>query len=402
MRFVLHLRVITPAELRDPVIDALRGNPGVAHLVVHRDGALDPPGDEVTADIARESANEIIEALKALGVKERGAITLDVIDTVLSTRAYRAEERAAGDPADAVVWDELAGRTREESTLNVTYMTFLCLACLIAAVGVVTDSPVTVVGAMVVGPEFGPLAALAVALVRRKTYLARRAALALLIGFPVAMLITAIGVLAGEAVGWIEVTNTRELEEVDFIFQVGPLSFVVALFAGAAGMLSLGVGQVGRPGRRLHLGDDRAGGGIRRRRGDRGGLGYRRQIRRPARDQSVRDRAGRGAGALGARGGRPTALARGRLSVQCGAVARCDEIASWVSKWRWSIAPATHSTGWWRCTRTSSGCVRRRTRAPRSRPTRCRSSPPTTSSTGSRTRSAISWPGWSFRTGPAA
>ena len=138
-------------------------------------------------------------------MKERGAITLDVVDTVLSTRAYRAEERAAGDPADAVVWDELAARTREESTLNVTYMTFLCLACLIAAVGVVTDSPVTVVGAMVVGPEFGPLAALAVALVRRKMYLARRAALALVVGFPVAMLVTAVGVLAGEAVGWIEV-----------------------------------------------------------------------------------------------------------------------------------------------------------------------------------------------------
>ena len=239
MPIVLHLRVITPAELRDPVIDTLTGNPGVTHLVVHRDAALDPRGDEITADIARESANHVIEALKALGVKERGAITLDVVDTVLSARAFRAEERAVGDPADAVVWDELAARTREESTLNVTYMTFLCLACLIAAVGVVTDSPVTVVGAMVVGPEFGPLAALAVALVRRKTYLARRAALALLVGFPVAMVVTAICVLAGEAVGWIEVTSTRELEEVDFIFEVGPLSLIVALFAGAAGMLSL-------------------------------------------------------------------------------------------------------------------------------------------------------------------
>src|SRR4029078_8793565 len=40
-------------------------------------------------------------------------------------------------------------------------------------------------------------------------------------------------------VGWIDVTSTRELSDVDFIFQVGPLSFVVALFAGAAGMLSL-------------------------------------------------------------------------------------------------------------------------------------------------------------------
>ena len=236
---MLHLRVIAPTELRKQVIDLLTANPGVAHIVFHREAALDPRGDEITADIARESANDVVGGLKALGVKERGAITLDVVDTVLSTRAYRAEDEAEGDPADAVVWDELAARTREESTLNVTYLMFLCLACLIAAVGVVNDSPVTVVGAMVVGPEFGPLAALAVALVRRRMSLARRAGAALLVGFPVAMLVTALGVLAGEAVGWIEVTSTKELQEVDFIFQVGPLSFVVALFAGAAGMLSL-------------------------------------------------------------------------------------------------------------------------------------------------------------------
>ena len=236
---MLHLRVIAPTELCEPVIDLLTANPGVAHLVVHRGAALDPGGDEITADIARESANDVVDGLTALGVKERGAITLDVIDTVMSARAYRAEDEAEGDPADAVVWDELAARTREESTLNATYLMFLCLACLIAAVGVVTDSPVTVVGAMVVGPEFGPLAALAVALVRRRMYLARRAGAALLVGFPVAMVVTAVGVLAGEAVGWISVESTRELSQVDFIFQVGPLSFVVALLAGAAGMLSL-------------------------------------------------------------------------------------------------------------------------------------------------------------------
>lgn len=236
---MLHLRVIAPTELREPVLDLLTDNNGVAHVVFHRDAALDPRGDEITADIARESANEVIDGLKALGVKERGAITLDVVDTVLSTRAYRAEDEADGDPADAVVWDELAARTREESTLNITFLAFLCLACLIAAVGVATDSPVTVVGAMVVGPEFGPLAALAVALVRRRMYLARRAAAALLIGFPTAMLVTAVGVLGGEAIGWIDVTSTRQLDQVDFIFQVGPLSFVVALLAGAAGMLSL-------------------------------------------------------------------------------------------------------------------------------------------------------------------
>ena len=72
---MLHLRVIAPAGLGDPVIEALTDNPGVAHLVVHRGAAMDPPGDEITADIAREAANEVIEDLKALNVKERGAIT---------------------------------------------------------------------------------------------------------------------------------------------------------------------------------------------------------------------------------------------------------------------------------------------------------------------------------------
>jgi uncharacterized hydrophobic protein (TIGR00271 family) len=236
---VLHLRVIAPVELRDKVVAVLNRHVGVTHLVVHREAALDPPGDEITADIARESANDVIDDLKELDLRRRGAITLDVVDTVVSNAAYRAEKQAEGDPGDAIVWEELSARTREESTLNITFLVFLCLACMIAAVGVVTDSPVTVVGAMVVGPEFGPLAALAVALVRRRMDLARRASIALLVGFPVAMAVTAAFVLGGEALGWIHVGNTHQLTDVDFIFRVGPLSLVVALLAGAAGMLSL-------------------------------------------------------------------------------------------------------------------------------------------------------------------
>ncbi len=236
---VLHLRVIAPEELRDPVIDVLRREVGVANVLLYPGAALEPPGDEITAVIARESANDVIKELKALDVQHRGAITLTALDTVLSTRAHRAEDEAEGDPADAVVWDELIARTREESTLTVTFLMFLTLACLIAAIGAVTDSTVTVVGAMVLGPEFGPLAALSVAVVQRRFDLARRALLALLIGFPIAMGITAAATLAGEAAGWLSLEQVKHVSEVDFIFQVGPVSFVVALLAGAAGMLSL-------------------------------------------------------------------------------------------------------------------------------------------------------------------
>ncbi|MET0900288.1 MAG: DUF389 domain-containing protein [Mycobacterium sp.] len=236
---MLHLRVIAPEGLREPILDVLRGEVGVANLLLHKGAAIEPAGDEITADIARECANGLIKQLKELDVQHCGAITLEVLDTVLSTRAHKAEDAADGDPADALVWDELIGRTREESSLSVTFLLFLTLACLLTAIGVVTDSTVTVVGAMVLGPEFGPLAALSVALVRRRMDLARRAALALLVGFPLAMAITAVATMGAEAFGWLTVDSVHNLEEVDFIFQVGPVSFVVALLAGAAGMLSL-------------------------------------------------------------------------------------------------------------------------------------------------------------------
>jgi hypothetical protein len=98
---MLHMRVIAPAGLLDPVVDLLTKNPGVTHIVVHRDAALVP---QATRSPPNWRANP---------------------PTTSSTRAYRAEEEAERAPADAVVGDELVARTREESTLNGTFMAFL-------------------------------------------------------------------------------------------------------------------------------------------------------------------------------------------------------------------------------------------------------------------------------------
>jgi len=236
---VLHLRVISPADLTEQVLAELEGQCGATHIAVQRGTVIRPEGDVIEATLARESTNAVLTALQELGVEHRGGVTLESLDTVLSDAADRAEEAAPGDPDDAVIWEELIARTGEESRLNGTFIAFLSLALLIAAVGVTTNSPVTVVGAMVVGPEFGPLAALAVALVRRRWDLARRSVLALLVGFPVAMGITLLGALAAEAAGLITTSNLDNLSQVDFVYQVGPFSLIVALLAGAAGMLSM-------------------------------------------------------------------------------------------------------------------------------------------------------------------
>ena len=92
---------------------------------------------------------------------------------------------------------------------------------------------------MVLGPEFGPLAALAVGLVLRRAELLRRSALALGIGFPVAVAGTALAALLFRATGLLTVSKPIDTSQVDFIYEVGPFSLIIALLAGAAGILSL-------------------------------------------------------------------------------------------------------------------------------------------------------------------
>jgi uncharacterized hydrophobic protein (TIGR00271 family) len=116
---------------------------------------------------------------------------------------------------------------------------FLTIACLLAAIGVISDSPVVVVGAMVVSPEFGPLAAVAVGLVLRRRDLLGRGLLALLVGFPLAMLATAVSALLFEATGLLSPSTLGRSGQLAFIYDVGPFSLIVALLAGVAGMLAL-------------------------------------------------------------------------------------------------------------------------------------------------------------------
>ena len=46
---------------------------------------------------------------------------------------------------------------------GVFFITFMVLAILLAAIAIVTDSVILVIGAMVLGPEFVPIAALGLA-----------------------------------------------------------------------------------------------------------------------------------------------------------------------------------------------------------------------------------------------
>ncbi|KUN07718.1 DUF389 domain-containing protein [Streptomyces canus] len=237
---MLHLRLITPAEKTDDVARLIERTVGATHLVVMPGAARNPAGDVVMCDVAREAGDELIGALRKLDLDKTGSIAVENIDLSLSERADKAEDDAPGEGVDAVIWEHLTDATHEESTLSITYLAFITLATMIAACGVVLDNAILIVGAMAVGPEFGPLAAFSTAIVQRHPRLALRSLNALLVGFAVAMLVT---------VGFSYFMNSVSLfsaEQLDalrpntnFIYRPDWFSFVVAVLAGCAGTLSL-------------------------------------------------------------------------------------------------------------------------------------------------------------------
>src|SRR4051794_7111907 len=244
---MFHVRLVLPPDLTTDVRDHLAALETVTNLLVLPGCAVSPPGDAVLFDVAREAVSPVLHGLRKLGVdpqRDDTSVALDEVQAMPGHRAELAERAAPGAPDDAIVWELVLGRAADDTRSSWSYHAFMCLATTIAAVAVITDSPVLVVGAMVVGPEFGPVSALAVALVLRRWRLARRAIRLLVLGFALAIAVTAVLALAARGAGWItphDLTKPRPLTQ--YIWRPDRWSLVVALLAGAAGVLSLTAGR---------------------------------------------------------------------------------------------------------------------------------------------------------------
>jgi uncharacterized hydrophobic protein (TIGR00271 family) len=238
---VIHVRIVAPPDRVEAVLALLERAPAVVNLIHLPGAARKPDGDLVLCDVAREDASVVVGRLRDLGVARDGSIALDPIDTSISAAAERAERAAEGLPSDAVVWERVESVVGESTELSWSFLAFMVIATLIAAVAILVDSPVLVVGAMVVGPEFGPLAGLAVALVQRRRGLARRSLVALLVGFAVAVVVAYAGTEAMEALGLVSGgAHTNAVRPLTgFTSKPDALSFLVAYLAGTAGILSL-------------------------------------------------------------------------------------------------------------------------------------------------------------------
>lgn len=239
---LVHFRLTTPVELSDDVQSLVLGHEWVTNVTVQPGVCLSPKGDLVECDVAREKAGEVLDQLRCLGLDEVGGILITSPTGAPFRAAHRLEAAAPGHPDDAVIWEAVEDQAEAGAVPTITFHVFLALAVVLAAIAVVTDSAVLVVGAMVVGPEFSAIAAACAGLVLRRWALVGRSLRLLLFSFAFAIVVVTGLALVARATGLLTTELvTRPRPNTGFIWHPDLWSFIVALVAGAVGALALAV-----------------------------------------------------------------------------------------------------------------------------------------------------------------
>src|SRR5208282_5640105 len=164
-----HIRLVSPGNLTAHLVDVLLADCGVANLVVLTGSARRPDGDAVQFDVPARSANVVLRRLEAFADDRRGPITIQSVDAAIGEQATPPPRRRLVQRDIAPVWDVVEAKIRSDAVYAPSFYILLAIAGLIGAVGILTNSQILVVGAMVVGPEYNAIMGVALGIDKRNT-----------------------------------------------------------------------------------------------------------------------------------------------------------------------------------------------------------------------------------------
>ncbi|MDQ0797751.1 putative hydrophobic protein (TIGR00271 family) [Streptomyces sp. B1I3] len=237
---MIHVRAVSPVDLTDRVEELLARDPYVLNLIVQRGAVRNPDGDSVACDVLTGAANEVLRGLRELQVDLRGSLVIEPVDMAFSGRASESATRGLGALANAPVWDQVEARIRSEGRYAPSFYFYLVIAGLIGSVGIVTNSQILIVAAMVVGPEYGAIVAVALGIDRRNRAMVRTGLSALCGGLLLTIAVTLLFSLLIRAFGLQSDAFDLGLRPVsDLINTPNFFSFAVAALAGVVGIVSL-------------------------------------------------------------------------------------------------------------------------------------------------------------------
>ena len=237
---MIHIRAVSPSDVTPRLVESLTANGGVVNLMVLEGVARNPDGDALQFDVITAEANRVIDELRQLELDRRGSIVIENIDTSISELAAQAERRESSKANFSPIWEEAEARIRERGTYRPSWFVLLAIAGIIGAVGILTNSQILVVGAMVVGPEYGAMIGVALGIDSRDAAPIRRGLNALLFGFALAIAVTLVFSLVIRAFDLQPHAFELGIRPVsDLIDSPNAFSVIVAVLAGIVGVVSL-------------------------------------------------------------------------------------------------------------------------------------------------------------------
>ncbi|MHB1432695.1 MAG: DUF389 domain-containing protein [Streptosporangiaceae bacterium] len=240
---MLRVRVMSPAETTGRLLRVLAAEPGVRNVVVWRGEARRPDGDAVEFDVRRGAANAIFGFLRSLGLDRPGAVTAGQADVVLAEPQDPVSD--VGSPRREItpVWELVDATIRAQAVYAPSFFVLLTIAGLIAAVGILTNSQILIVAAMVVGPEYSAIIAVALAIASRHwagVRGVRDGLVALSVGFSAAIAVTYLFTLAIHVAGLTPDRFAGGVRPVAALIAVpSAFSVIIAILAGMVGVVSL-------------------------------------------------------------------------------------------------------------------------------------------------------------------
>ena len=237
---MIHLRVVSPPDVTASLVPELRTEPAVMNLTVLPGAVSNPDGDAVQFDVLQGAAKDVIGRLRDLGLAQRGSIVLENVDSSISALADRATARRGRFQQFTPVWAEVEARIEREGSFPPSWFALLVIAGLIGAVGILTNSQILIVGAMVVGPEYGAILSLAFGVTRRDSSRVLHSTAALVAGFALAVAAALLLALIIRGAGLEPKAYALGIRPVSNLIDTPNwFSFIVAALAGVVGVVSL-------------------------------------------------------------------------------------------------------------------------------------------------------------------
>jgi uncharacterized hydrophobic protein (TIGR00341 family) len=233
------VQITIPTGKRDAVLDVLETE-GIDYVLND-----ETSGREFTAVVSfplpTNAVEPVLEELRSVGIDDDAYTVVLDVNTVISRRFEDLEQRyAEEEDEDRIAREELTAKARDLAPSLSTYVVMTVISAVIATAGLLLDSPAVVVGSMVIAPLIGPAMTANVGTVVDDHELFARGvklqAIGLLVAITSATAFAALVRYANVIPPLVDVTSVGQIRE-----RVAPdfLSLVVALGAGAAGVLSL-------------------------------------------------------------------------------------------------------------------------------------------------------------------